>query len=167
MGRALAVVLAALVAGCGGAAASPSARSTIPETLVENELPPEPSRPEGGVATFPVYQCFDEAGDPVIGPETGEGILFSDETAAYVGHLRVSYDELRSLYSIDQRTWQREREVYSRHLEAADTEIDAANERAERDWWERHGDEAGLIGGFIIGVAVTVGIVAAVDKVSE
>jgi hypothetical protein len=95
--------------------------------------------------------------------ETGPGVLFPDESAAYVARLRVSYDEVRGLYEIDQRTWERERQIYTRHLEMADEEIQRANERAERTWWELHGDEVGLIGGFVVGVAVTIGIVAAVD----
>jgi hypothetical protein len=124
-------------------------------------MPDEVQRPDEGVQTVAVDSCVVTGGEEEV--ETGPGVLFPDESAAYVARLRVSYDEVRGLYEIDQRTWERERQIYTRHLEMADEEIQRANERAERTWWELHGDEVGLIGGFVVGVAVTIGIVAAVD----
>lgn len=156
MRLALAAVVFLLV-GCG-AQATQRAERTLPPPLVADELPAEVERPTGGVDTRPVQQCTDEDGE-----ETPPGVLLSADTAAYVGRLRIGYDELRQLYAVDLRTWGREREVYQRHLSLADDEIDRANERAERSWWEQHGDEVGLVGGFILGVVITVGVVAAVD----
>ncbi len=137
-------------------------RRTLPDPIVAVELPEEPARPEGGVQTRPVAQCVDADGQ-----ETPGGVLFADETAAYTGHLRVSYDELRGLYSIDQRTWAREREVYRRYLDLADDEVDRANGRAERNWWERHGAAAGLTIGVVVGAAITIGIAAALDGTTD
>jgi hypothetical protein len=162
--RIVCVALAFVVVGCGSQATAASSR-TLPDPVVEAEMPEEVERPEGGVRTQAVDSCL--VGEGEDAQETGPGILFDQDSAMYVARLRVGYDEVRGLYDVDQRTWARERQVYQRHLELGDEEIERANERAERSWWEKHGDEVGLITGFVVGVAVTVGITAAIDKVTE
>ena len=94
------------------------------------------------------------------------GVLFSTEKAVRSARFVVAYNEMRGLYEVDLRTWVREREVYQRHLDLADTEIARQRERARRGWWERHGAQVGLAVGFLVGAAATVGIVAAVNEVS-
>lgn len=122
------------------------------------DLPDEVARPSGGVRTTPV-----ETSQTSGGSEAGAGVLFSDETAAYVGHLRIGYDEVRGLYLIDLRTWGRERQVYERHLSLADDEIVRLGDLAERDWFERNGGVLGLVIGIVVGSAATIGIAAALD----
>lgn len=97
------------------------------------------------------------------GSEVGAGILFDTETAVYVGRLRLGYDELRSLYLIDLRTWGRERTVYERLLTLADDEILRLHGIAERSWLEDNGGILGLVVGIVVGMGATIGIAAALD----
>ncbi len=145
--------LLVLVAGCGVPAASPASQHTLPEPLVAAVLPPEP--PE--VAPEDHWTAPVEAVE--VGPgDLRDGVLFSDAMAMRVGQLAVEYDRIRGLYLIDIRTWERERQVYERHLTLADEEIAAWRTRAQRSWWEINGDETGLILGLVLGAGVTMGI---------
>jgi len=101
------------------------------------------------------------------GEETPPGILLSVPMARLAGEVRIAYTEIRMLYEIDQRTWQKERTIYERNLELADQEIKRANERAERTWWERHSGQMGVGIGFIVGAALTTAIVSAVSKADD
>lgn len=154
-------IMALVALGCGSQATQASQR-TLPE-LRFSEMPEEVERPAGGVQTVAVDQCL--VGEGEDAQETGPGILFSTETATYVGRLRVAYDEVRGLYLVDQRTWARMREVYQHHLDLSDDEIRRANERAERSWIEQHDGLLGLFGGVLLGAALAVGIAAAFDGV--
>lgn len=152
------ILAAALVAGCGSSAVQQQERRTLPDPLVAADLPDEVARPDGGVQTTPV-----EHAQRADGSEAGAGILFSSETAAYVGHLRIGYDEVRQLYLIDLRTWGRERTVYERHLTLADEEIVRLRELAVRSWLEENGGTLGLVIGIVVGMGATIGIAAALD----
>lgn len=147
-----------VVIGCGGSAHQ-AAKRTLPEPLVAAKLPERPdARPIPAV------------GDWVIPIEAGEtveraGICMSTEKATRAARYVVSYDELRRLYTIDLGTWGRERAIYERHLGAADQEIERARKEAERSWFELHSGSIGMAAGFVVGAAITVGIVAGVEQV--
>lgn len=152
------VFAAALVASCGSPAVQQQDRRTLPDPLVAANLPGEVERPGDGVRTAPVV-----ASQAADGSEVGAGILFDTETAVYVGRLRLGYDELRSLYLIDLRTWGRERTVYERLLTLADDEILRLHGIAERSWLEDNGGILGLVVGIVVGMGATIGIAAALD----
>ena len=155
------VILLAMAVGCASTP-QPVAQRTLPDSTFESEIPPEPERP-ARISTIPVEQCV--VGEGEEAEETGPGILFSDESAAYVGRLRIGYDELRRLYIIDSRTRERERQIYERALSNADEEIQRQAQRAERTWWEQHGGVVGLVSGIVVGVAATIGVLAATEEV--
>ena len=155
----LATVL--FLVACGSTAVQQE-RRTLPAPLVAADLPDAPAevdRPHRW--TRPVEQCTEADGEI-----TSSGILFSDQMALRAARLSVSYAELRQLYQIDLRTWGREREVYERHLEAADDEIVRWRARAERSFWEQNVGTIALVAGIIIGAGATIGIAAAIEEVS-
>jgi hypothetical protein len=147
--------------GCA-AAQVPATERTLPAPLFSHELPPDVPRPEGGVSAQAAQTCQD--GDNA---QIGGGILFSDETAAYVGRLRISYDELRALYGIDLRTMDRERGIYERTLQDADVEIQRQRQLAERSWWEQQQGVVLFVVGAVVGVGVAIGVLAAASGVIE
>lgn len=154
--------LMCVVVGCASSAL-PKTTRTLPEPVVSVELPPEPKPVEPRDRwTKPVSVCTTDEGE-----ETPPGVLLSIPMARLAGELRVSYNEIRMIYEIDQRTWQKERTVYERNLELADQEIERANKRAERTWWERHSGQMGVAIGFIVGAALTTAIVSAVSKADD
>lgn len=152
------VILLTVAVGCASTP-QPVAQRTLPDPTFESEIPPEPERP-ARISTTPVEQCqVDDGGT------TGPGVLFDMDSAAYVGRLRIGYDELRRLYIIDSRTRERERQIYERALSNADEEIQRQAQRAERTWWEQHGGVVGLVSGIVVGVAATIGVLAATEEV--
>jgi hypothetical protein len=153
-------ILVVMAVGCASAAPLPEPRP-LPEPF-EAAVPDEPERPEGGIHTLSV-----ESSQDVEGNEMGAGILFGDETAAYVARLRVSYDELRQLYLIDMRTRGREREIYERALGQADDEVQRQARRAQRSWWEQHGGVVALVGGIVVGIVLTLGVLAATEEIGS
>ena len=153
-----------LAVGCSSAAPAATAR-TVPEPIYAQELPAEPERaPVDRRIAVPVSQCSVEGDEP--GQVAGPGVMLSQEMAVAAGRLRVAYDEMRGLYLVDLRTMDRERAIYERQLQLADEEIQRQSTRAERSWLEQNGGVLGLVGGILIGVAVSVGIVAAMDGVT-
>lgn len=147
------VLVSLLVVGCVPTVA-PAAQHTLPDPLVQTELPPEPPDvPPADRWTAPVEDVEVAPGD------VRSGVLFSDAMALRAGQLRVEYDRVRGLYLIDLRTWGRERQVYERVLTLADEEIATWRSRAERSWWEINGDEVMLVVGLVLGggIAAAVG----------
>lgn len=158
----LALVILLMSVGCATTKAAQPKR-TLPSPLVAAQLPERPD-----AEPIPVGKDWSvsiEAGETV--PENRAGVLMSTHKAFRAAKYKVAYDELRSLYVVDLRTWGRERDIYDRHLEAADGEIVYWKEKAIRSWFERHAGQIGLGGGIIIGAIVTVAIVYAVDQVKE
>lgn len=156
-----------LAVGCSSTAPAATAR-TIPEPIYTQELPEEPERaPADRRISVAVHQCIVEGTEDAETPTVvGPGIMLSQEMAVAAGRLRVFYDELRGLCQVDLRTMDRERAIYERNLQLADEEIQRQTERAERSWLEQNAGVLGVVGGILIGVAVSVGILAAMDGVS-
>jgi len=99
------------------------------------------------------------------GAQVGPGIMLSPEMAAHAARVRVKYDELRSMYTVDLRTEMRERQIYQRELDMADDEADRLRQEAHRSWWERNSGVLGLAAGIIVGAGLTIGVLAATDGV--
>jgi len=138
----------------------------VPEPLFYSELPdvPEKPPPEQHLVVA-VSECTVEGSD--FPQKTEPGILMSYETALHTSRLKVAYDEIRGLYGVDLRTMDREREVYERHLKAADDEIVEWRIKARRSWWERNKGLVGLAFGLVTGAALTIGVAAAIDEATE
>jgi hypothetical protein len=161
------VLLCSVVAAACGASTTEEVREyTLPEPLFSTKLPdpPEKAPPDKRMA-LPVSECVVEGSEPP--QKTPPGILMSEEMALSAARLRVSYDELRGLYKTDLATMEREREVYQRHLDAADDEIEVWRTKARRTWLEKHGGQLGLAIGVVAGAALAVGIAAAFEGVRE
>lgn len=145
-------MVSAMLVGCVPTVA-PATAHTLPEPLVAAELPPEPEQvPLAERWTTPVDDVEVEPGD------VRSGILFSDAMAMRAAQLSVEYGRIRGMYLVDIRTWERERQVYDRHLTIADETTAALRVQAQRSWWEINGDEVGLVLGLVLGVGVSIGI---------
>jgi len=146
--------------GCGSAP-HPAVSRTLPGSVAFSEMP---ASPVAEALPPAVDWAVSVEGVQVVPGDTRSGILLSLEKAQRAARIRIAYDELRALYSIDLRTWEREREVYGRYLTLADEEIATWHARAERSWWERHDGEIGLFLGLLVGVVVTGSIAVAVES---
>ncbi|MBN8609636.1 MAG: hypothetical protein J0L92_03580 [Deltaproteobacteria bacterium] len=149
-------LIGSLLVGCVPTVAPAAVDHTMPEPLVATELPDEPE----DIAPEERW-TFAVDGVEVAPGDVRDGILFSDAMAMRAAQLRIGYDELRALYTIDLRTWGRERSIYERMLQLADEEVTELRRRAERTWWELNGDEVGLVLGLVLGAIV--GIAALVQ----
>lgn len=164
MRRAVAVLLlVTFPAGCSPAVTSPAASRALPPPIAFADLPPDTTRdpiPADEDWVVPVE------GVEVAPGDVRSGVLLSDARAVRAARLRVAYDELRALYGIDLRTWDRERGVYERHLQLADEEIATWRQRAQRSWWEENGDEFSLFLGIGLGIALSVAVGAIIAELA-
>lgn len=78
----------------------------------------------------------------------------SEARAARFGIFKIRYRELRINYTADRTTWSAQRELYEAKLQLADKAI----QDLQPDWWARHKAELGVIGGFVVGAAVTLAV---------
>lgn len=126
----------------------------LPVAPDDRELPDGIPAEPGEDAVFPI-----EEGDEVVMP----GILVSEARAARDALYRIDYTELRRMYEADRQVWEAHRALYEEQIRR-DRE---ALEEAQPGWWERH--DATVVGvvAFLLGAAITTGIVAAIDKVTE
>lgn len=160
-----------LVLACVTACASPRVVApTVAEShRVETEpLPPDPeteklegSAPdEDWIEPLEPGSCVDVSGKPLPGITrpcpARAGIAMSEARAARFGLFKIRYKELRINYVSDRKVWAVQREVYETRLKLADQAI----QDLQPDWWDRHKGEFGVIGGFIIGAAISVSIFA-------
>lgn len=159
--RAALCMFLVLAVGCSSAVPPQAKKRTLPEPLVAAKLPERPdAKPIPPKDNWTVAVA---AGDVV--PINRGGILLSLEKGARASRYIISYNELRGLYEIDLRTWGRERKIYERHLTMSEAETARWREKAKRTWWENHDGQFGLIGGVLVGAAITVAIVGAVEGV--
>lgn len=164
--RALLLVLACASACAGAKPLEP----TIPEgKRVETEpLPPDPETekldsnvpPEDWVEPLEPGTCIDASGKPVAGAPkpcpVRAGIGMSEAKAARFGLFKIRYKELRTNYVSDRNVWAAQRELYETRLKLADKAI----RDLQPGWWDQHKGEFGVIGGFILGTAMTISIYA-------
>lgn len=142
---------------------------TIPESKrVEAEpLPPDPETekldsnvpPEDWVEALEPGSCTDATGKPTTNVKpcpARAGIAMSEAKAARFGLFKIRYKELRTNYVSDRNVWAAQRELYETRLKLADKAI----QDLQPGWWDRHKGEFGVIGGFILGTAMTISIYA-------
>jgi hypothetical protein len=164
--RAFIAIIMVLAVACGGALPTESSERTLPNPLFTQDLPDPPAEvPLDKRLAVSVSECTVQGSDPP--QKTPPGILMSQEMAMRAARVRVAYDEVRGLYEVDLRTMDRERQVYDRHLKAADDEIVEWRVKARRSWWEKNRGLVGLSLGLVVGVGLTIGVVAALDGVTD
>lgn len=165
----LALVTLLLIGGCATTKAAEPKR-TLPSPLVAAKLPDRPdAEPIAPSADWSVSCAgyLAEKGDQEPELVKKPGICMSTEKAIRAARYVVGYNELRGLYVVDLRTWGRERQIYERHLNAADDEIVRWKERARRSFWEQYSGQIGLGAGIVVGAVVTITIMYAVKQVKE
>jgi hypothetical protein len=136
-------------------------------------LVPEHSRPEmrelpadARTAPLPEGTSTDLPEDFVIPLEHGDivqepGLQVSESRAVRDAQIRIGYEELRRYYLADIQVWRVHRELYETQR-AADAE---AIRGLQPTWWDDHG---GVVIGsvtFVVGAALTVALVKAVNAV--
>lgn len=92
-----------------------------------------------------------------------DGILLSPEKVARFVAIDNGYNQIFGLYESDRVTWQQQRVYYEETIDQANKEI----VRLSPTWWDENKFEVGLVGGFIVGVGVTLGIVYGVDQLTN
>lgn len=145
---------------------SPQALQTPSTTVVDTEeiVHAMPSRPD----SEPILPGEDWVVPVSVGEMIEQpGICMSDAKAMRCAHFVVAYNELRSLYQTDIRTWNREREVYLRYLTDAEAENAYWRERSRRSWWEQHAAQVGLAAGIVVGAGLAVGLVYGLNQVVD
>jgi len=131
---------------------------TVPpgERRVEDTpLPPDPKDlpvvlPEGGDSTewtesIEVGQHVDRA-----------GILISEGYAGRVALFKIGYKELRTYYEADRSVWRAHRDLYETRLRLGDVAI----QELQPSWWDNNKFSLGVMGGFVVGTAVVLGVLA-------
>jgi hypothetical protein len=88
------------------------------------------------------------------------GILVSEARAYRDGLFRISYRELRAIVMSEQSVWAAHRELYEERLQQADRKI----RDMQPDWFTRHEGQLGVVGGFIVGASLTVGLTYAIHR---
>ena len=161
--RSFLICLLACASACAGVAPLPP--TVRPEKRVEDApLPPDPEieklpgPQDEWLEALEAGSCLDAAGKVV--PDATKpcplrsGISMSEAKAARFGLYKIRYVELRKIYTADREVWKAHRELYEVRLQLADKAI----QDLQPSWWDRHKGEFGVIGGFVIGTVVTMGI---------
>lgn len=120
-------------------------------------LPPDPQEDKLDAA-IPKGEWVEpqEASSCTPGCPAKSGILVSEERAVRDGLYRIRYRELRTNYTADRKVWAAHRELYEKRLQLADQAI----QKLQPTWWERHKLQLGVVGGFVLGSALTIAIFA-------
>lgn len=164
MVRAISLLLVFLLSGCATLQPVPL---TIPETKwVENEpLPADPATAKipakdgDWVVPMDEEECVGKDGKiPADAPRPcpGKGgLLVSEEKISQFKLYEIDSKALRLNYSVDRRVWAAQRALYEARLKDAGEAL----QKAQPDWFERHGFQLGVLAGALVGVALAVGVV--------
>lgn len=166
----LASVFLVLCLGCSATSTPQTDKRTLPDPLVAANLPERPdSKPIPPTADWAAgvsgYYTQKDGEEPRMVDRPG--VCMSLEKAGRSARYVIGYNELRGLYEVDIRTWDRERTIYDRHLGDADKEVERQAKLAERSWFERHGFDVGLGVGVVVGVVAATAAAAALNKVTN
>jgi len=173
MTRFVSLVLIFAVTGCATVPhAAPTVAINVEKRVEMRPLPTDPATealPPGTpkddwVLPTEAGSCLDKAGKPVAGA-TGpcpaqSGVSLSESRAARAQLYQIRYPELRRLYEADRMVWTAHRELYEERLQQADQKI----RDMQPNWLERHSLQLGIVGGFILGAALTVSLTYAVHQ---
>jgi hypothetical protein len=127
----------------------------------EAEALPE-SIPKGeSVEPLEAASCVDEAGK-LQGSgacPARSGLLISEERAFRDALFRIRYKEMRSLYDADRQVWGAQRELYEERVSS----LHDALRQAQPTFFEKYALQFGVVGGFLIGAGLTVGLTYALS----
>lgn len=156
-----------LMVVCAGCATLQTVPPTVPEWKhAEDEpLPPDPgaadvNSPDGEwVLPMDEQECITKDGKltadaPKPCPGKG-GILMSEAKALRFKLYQLGYQQLRVNYVADRRVWTAQRLLYEARLKDAGEAL----QKAQLTWFERHAFQLGILGGALIGAAMSIGIV--------
>lgn len=130
--------------------------------ITEYEQPmqvPPPRRLSKGSTASPVTECIVEGSGYKIGP----GIFISESMARDISTIKVDYQKVRDILALEQQLRKNERAVLNKTIQDADDEVRDLREKNKRSWWEKHGAQVTLIIGAVAGIALTIGVAAALD----
>jgi len=158
------MLLVVLLSGCATLQPVPL---TVPQSKwVESEpLPADPatekiSAKDGDwVVPMDEEECIQKDGK--IASDAGKpcpgrgGLLVSEEKITRFKLYEMDSKALRLNYSADRRVWAAQRELYEARLKDAGEAL----QKAQPDWFERHGFQLGVMAGAVIGVAMAIGVV--------
>lgn len=141
------------VTGCSLKYVTPPTVPPGEARVEERVLPPDPETeplPEG----IPDDQRVEsmEKGDKA----PFDGLLIGEGKAARASNYKTRYIELRTYYTSDRKVWAAHRELYETRLVLADKAI----RDLQPSWWDRNAASLGVIGGLVLGVALTAAGVA-------
>lgn len=95
-----------------------------------------------------------------------DGVVMTEAKILLVTKEKIRLKELDRNYAIDLRAWTFKEEQYKKGLDERDKVIAEQND-ALNGFWTRNKFEFGVVGGFIIGAALTIGIASAVAKTTK
>lgn len=172
----LALVLVLVVAsGCATTPMVPQPLIAAEKAVEAKPLPPDPAlealpagTPVGDwVEALEAASCLDKAGKALPGAPSPcparSGIASSEARAARDALYRIRYPELRRMYEADRQLWGAHRELYEERVRTGAEEL----KKAQPNWWQQHGPALGVVGGFVVGAAMTVAITYAVNQATK
>lgn len=92
-------------------------------------------------------------------PSPIDGIVITEKRALENAKEKIELKELRNTHAIDSRTWAFKENKYEEGLKERDKKIEEMN-----NFWQRNKFEFGVVGGFILGVGITIAIVKSVKS---
>ena len=93
-------------------------------------------------------------------PAPQDGILLSPEKTKYYIGFKLNYDKLRGLYDKDRLVWQQQRIYYEETIKESNKQI----VNLQPTWWEENKLTTGVVGGILIGVGVSLGIMYGIEN---
>jgi hypothetical protein len=136
------------------------------EKVEQDPLPPDPStykvpvgvNPQETVTAIEAGACVDKRGN--IAAEAAKpcpalsGELLSEAKALHLAQYALAYPDLRKILESDRSVWSAQRTLYENQMKQdADT-----IEKANPGWWDQHKFEVGMVAGFVLGTAATIGV---------
>ncbi len=168
------VILMLLVTGCATVPVAPTVLLNPAKYVEARDLPPDPAlealppeTPKGEwVEALEAGACADSSGKALSGAPkpcpARSGLLVSEERLARDLLFRTRYTELRRVFEADRIIWSAHRELY----EARIRQTEEALNKAQPNWFQQNALQIGVVGGFIIGAAMTIAITYAVEQVT-
>lgn len=95
-----------------------------------------------------------------------DGVVMTEAKILLITKEKIKLKEVTQNYAIDLKLWEFKELQYKKGLDERDVVIARQNEDLN-GFWTRNKFELGVVGGFIIGAALTIGIASAVAKTSK
>lgn len=107
----------------------------------------------------------DETYVPVVKGDKApfDGVCMTEARSLLMADEKIELKELKQTHAVDLKLWLFKEDQYKLGLKERDERL-AQQEEALNGFWNRNKFEIGVVGGFIIGAALTIGIASAVAK---